>query len=183
MQPIGPGGAEDVVLFEKRDGKLGRVRSISGAHFVRLHGRHLLSVTFRTTLESVEQLARRQHRHRWVAKIGEVLISRDECVGCCGNCERNEVVVVGISGDRWNLVRIANENGPSCKRLDVHAGLIVSHEITELRAKEHVLELVEELRRGEQIELAVAPPVEELDGRPGLADDCGEEHARVEHDP
>jgi protein-L-isoaspartate(D-aspartate) O-methyltransferase len=40
VQPIGPGGAEDVVLFEKRDGELRRVRSLSGAHFVRLHGRH-----------------------------------------------------------------------------------------------------------------------------------------------
>jgi protein-L-isoaspartate(D-aspartate) O-methyltransferase len=40
VQPIGPGGAEEVVLFEKRDGELHRVRSVSGAHFVRLHGRH-----------------------------------------------------------------------------------------------------------------------------------------------
>jgi protein-L-isoaspartate(D-aspartate) O-methyltransferase len=40
VQPLGPGGAEDVVLFEKRDGGLGRVRSVGGAHFVRLHGRH-----------------------------------------------------------------------------------------------------------------------------------------------
>jgi protein-L-isoaspartate(D-aspartate) O-methyltransferase len=40
VQPLGPGGAEDVVLFEKRDGVLRRVRSVSGAHFVRLHGQH-----------------------------------------------------------------------------------------------------------------------------------------------
>jgi protein-L-isoaspartate(D-aspartate) O-methyltransferase len=40
VQPIGPGGAEDVVLFEKRDGVLRRVRSVSGAHFVRLYGQH-----------------------------------------------------------------------------------------------------------------------------------------------
>jgi protein-L-isoaspartate(D-aspartate) O-methyltransferase len=40
VQPIGPGGAEDVVLFEKRDGELHGVRSITGAHFVRLYGRH-----------------------------------------------------------------------------------------------------------------------------------------------
>jgi protein-L-isoaspartate(D-aspartate) O-methyltransferase len=40
VQPLGPGGAEDVVLFEKRDGELRRVRSVSGAHFVRLHGQH-----------------------------------------------------------------------------------------------------------------------------------------------
>jgi protein-L-isoaspartate(D-aspartate) O-methyltransferase len=40
VQPLGPGGAEDVVLFEKRDGELDPVRSVSGAHFVRLHGRH-----------------------------------------------------------------------------------------------------------------------------------------------
>ena len=40
VQPLGPGGAEDVVLFEKRGGKLQRVRSLVGAHFVRLHGRH-----------------------------------------------------------------------------------------------------------------------------------------------
>jgi protein-L-isoaspartate(D-aspartate) O-methyltransferase len=40
VQPLGFGGAEDVVLFEKRGGELERVRSISGAHFVRLHGRH-----------------------------------------------------------------------------------------------------------------------------------------------
>jgi len=40
VQPLGPGGAEDVVLFQKRGGALDRVRSVSGAHFVRLHGRH-----------------------------------------------------------------------------------------------------------------------------------------------
>jgi protein-L-isoaspartate(D-aspartate) O-methyltransferase len=40
VQPLGPGGAEDVVLFEKRDGELGRIRSVSGAHFVRLYGEH-----------------------------------------------------------------------------------------------------------------------------------------------
>jgi protein-L-isoaspartate(D-aspartate) O-methyltransferase len=40
VQPLGPGGAEDVVLFEKREGDLRRVRSITGAHFVRLYGRH-----------------------------------------------------------------------------------------------------------------------------------------------
>jgi protein-L-isoaspartate(D-aspartate) O-methyltransferase len=40
VQPIGPGGAEDVVLFERHAGELERIRSVSGAHFVRLHGRH-----------------------------------------------------------------------------------------------------------------------------------------------
>jgi protein-L-isoaspartate(D-aspartate) O-methyltransferase len=40
VQPLGPGGAEDVVLFEKRGGDLHPVRSVSDAHFVRLHGRH-----------------------------------------------------------------------------------------------------------------------------------------------
>ncbi|TMK78523.1 MAG: protein-L-isoaspartate(D-aspartate) O-methyltransferase [Actinobacteria bacterium] len=40
VQPLGPGGAEDVILFEKRGGELHPVRSVSGAHFVRLHGRH-----------------------------------------------------------------------------------------------------------------------------------------------
>jgi protein-L-isoaspartate(D-aspartate) O-methyltransferase len=40
VQPLGPGGAEDVVLFEKRGGELRRIRSVSGAHFVRLHGKH-----------------------------------------------------------------------------------------------------------------------------------------------
>jgi protein-L-isoaspartate(D-aspartate) O-methyltransferase len=40
VQPIGPGGDEDVVLFEKRRGDLNRVRVITGAHFVRLHGRY-----------------------------------------------------------------------------------------------------------------------------------------------
>jgi protein-L-isoaspartate(D-aspartate) O-methyltransferase len=40
VQPLGPGGDEDVVLFENRREALRRVGSISGAHFVRLHGRH-----------------------------------------------------------------------------------------------------------------------------------------------
>ena len=40
VQPIGPGGREDVVLFEKRGGGLRRRRVLTGAHFVRLHGRH-----------------------------------------------------------------------------------------------------------------------------------------------
>ena len=40
VQPIGPGGAEEVFLFEKRAGVLRRTRWIIGAHFVRLHGRY-----------------------------------------------------------------------------------------------------------------------------------------------
>ena len=40
VQPIGYGGNEDVVLFTKRKGALVRVRSVIGAHFVPLVGRH-----------------------------------------------------------------------------------------------------------------------------------------------
>ncbi|HET9078989.1 MAG TPA: protein-L-isoaspartate(D-aspartate) O-methyltransferase [Trebonia sp.] len=40
VQPIGPGGAEDVVLYEKgRDG-MRRVRVLTAANFVPLHGRY-----------------------------------------------------------------------------------------------------------------------------------------------
>ena len=40
VQPIGFGGAEEVVLFEKRDGILVRRRRVTLAHFVRLYGEH-----------------------------------------------------------------------------------------------------------------------------------------------
>jgi protein-L-isoaspartate(D-aspartate) O-methyltransferase len=40
VQPIGPGGQEDVRLFEKQGDKLVAGRSITGAHFVRLYGEH-----------------------------------------------------------------------------------------------------------------------------------------------
>jgi protein-L-isoaspartate(D-aspartate) O-methyltransferase len=40
VQPIGPGGAEDVVLFERAEAGLERRRSVIGAHFVRLYGEH-----------------------------------------------------------------------------------------------------------------------------------------------
>jgi protein-L-isoaspartate(D-aspartate) O-methyltransferase len=40
VQPIGPGGSEDVVLFVKREGELHAVRTITGARFVELVGRH-----------------------------------------------------------------------------------------------------------------------------------------------
>jgi protein-L-isoaspartate(D-aspartate) O-methyltransferase len=40
VQPIGPGGHDDVTLFEKRAQRLVAVRSVVPAHFVRLHGRH-----------------------------------------------------------------------------------------------------------------------------------------------
>jgi protein-L-isoaspartate(D-aspartate) O-methyltransferase len=40
VQPIGPGGADEVVLFEKRDGGLHRIRHVAGAHFVRLYGEY-----------------------------------------------------------------------------------------------------------------------------------------------
>ncbi len=39
VQPIGPGGAEDVVLFERRPDGLVKRRMITGARFVRLVGR------------------------------------------------------------------------------------------------------------------------------------------------
>ena len=40
VQPIGLGGADEVVLFEKRGGALERSRFVTGAHFVRLYGEH-----------------------------------------------------------------------------------------------------------------------------------------------
>jgi len=40
VQPVGPGGAEQVVLYEKDAGGLRRVRALAGASFVRLHGRY-----------------------------------------------------------------------------------------------------------------------------------------------
>jgi protein-L-isoaspartate(D-aspartate) O-methyltransferase len=40
VQPIGPGGDEEVILFEQRGGVLTRSRFVTGAHFVRLHGEH-----------------------------------------------------------------------------------------------------------------------------------------------
>jgi protein-L-isoaspartate(D-aspartate) O-methyltransferase len=40
VQPIGLGGADEVVLFEKRLGELERRRRVTHAHFVRLYGEH-----------------------------------------------------------------------------------------------------------------------------------------------
>jgi protein-L-isoaspartate(D-aspartate) O-methyltransferase len=40
VQPIGPGGREDVRLFEKDGNKLAAKRSITAAYFVHLHGKH-----------------------------------------------------------------------------------------------------------------------------------------------
>ena len=40
VQPIGHGGADEVVLFKKRAGVLEWTRHVTGARFVRLYGRH-----------------------------------------------------------------------------------------------------------------------------------------------
>ena len=40
VQPIGSGGEEEVVLFEKGKEGLKRRRTLTGARFVRLHGKH-----------------------------------------------------------------------------------------------------------------------------------------------
>lgn len=40
VQPMGPGGEEEVVLFEKGEEGLARRRTVTGAHFVRLYGAH-----------------------------------------------------------------------------------------------------------------------------------------------
>jgi protein-L-isoaspartate(D-aspartate) O-methyltransferase len=40
VQPMGPGGEEEVALFEKVRRGLTRRRTIAGAHFVRLYGTH-----------------------------------------------------------------------------------------------------------------------------------------------
>ena len=40
VQPVGPGGEEEVILFEKGPRGLVRRRNITGAYFVRLYGTH-----------------------------------------------------------------------------------------------------------------------------------------------
>jgi protein-L-isoaspartate(D-aspartate) O-methyltransferase len=44
VQPIGPGGRDDVRLFEKQGERLVVRRSITGAYFVRLYGEHAYSL-------------------------------------------------------------------------------------------------------------------------------------------
>ena len=44
VQPIGPGGHDEVRLFEKHAGRLVMRRSIVGARFVRLYGKHGYSI-------------------------------------------------------------------------------------------------------------------------------------------
>jgi protein-L-isoaspartate(D-aspartate) O-methyltransferase len=40
VQPIGPGGREEVIVFDKRDGALHRIALVTYARFVRLVGAH-----------------------------------------------------------------------------------------------------------------------------------------------
>jgi protein-L-isoaspartate(D-aspartate) O-methyltransferase len=40
VQPVGPGGREEVVLFEKGPRNLVRLQVVAGASFVKLHGAH-----------------------------------------------------------------------------------------------------------------------------------------------
>jgi protein-L-isoaspartate(D-aspartate) O-methyltransferase len=40
VHPVGPGGMEEVVLFERTSRGLTRRRTLTGARFVRLYGRH-----------------------------------------------------------------------------------------------------------------------------------------------
>ena len=40
VQPLGPGGMEEVILFEQREGRLERRAQLTGASFVRLYGEH-----------------------------------------------------------------------------------------------------------------------------------------------
>ena len=40
VQPVGPGGAEHVVLYQKEQDSLRRMRIVTAASFVQLHGRH-----------------------------------------------------------------------------------------------------------------------------------------------
>jgi protein-L-isoaspartate(D-aspartate) O-methyltransferase len=40
VQPIGQGGMDEVIVFERRNGELRRSRLLTGAHFVRLYGEH-----------------------------------------------------------------------------------------------------------------------------------------------
>lgn len=43
VQPIGPGGREEVALFVAEEGRLRRVALVTTAHFVRLVGQHAFS--------------------------------------------------------------------------------------------------------------------------------------------
>jgi protein-L-isoaspartate(D-aspartate) O-methyltransferase len=40
VQPVGPGGEEEVILFERGSQGLVPRQNITGAHFVRLYGAH-----------------------------------------------------------------------------------------------------------------------------------------------
>ena len=40
VQPVGPGGRDEVVLFERGPAGMERRRSVTPAHFVRLYGTH-----------------------------------------------------------------------------------------------------------------------------------------------
>lgn len=92
---------------------------------------------------------------------GDVLIPGDEKVSAGRHCEREEVVVVRISGQSRRIAGIVKRDSLDRKAVHICAHLLRGCVGAELRSKQHVLEFVQQPRRHDEIELAVTPRVDD----------------------
>ena len=104
--------------------------------------------------------------HRWV-QVGEIekAVAGDEAVRSGDARERDQIIVVGVGRDIGRLGRVRNDHGVRRETIDELGGDGRGDEAPELRAGQHVDELVEPGAAGDQLEALLRPGGEDLPRR------------------
>ena len=101
------------------------------------------------------------HRNRWRNEAAQVDVARDDQVGLRGDRRRGEVVVVRVRGHGGRVVVIRKDERVRGDSVDVRTHVGLSERCAELRPAQDALELLEQVRRDDEIELPVSPAVDD----------------------
>jgi hypothetical protein len=136
----------------------------------------------RRSFPAFKELPRREDGRADVHKLREVRIARDDalCVGLL--CERHEVVIAGIGGQTRLPRRIADQHGVLDQARHERIDMGAVDRRMELGSTHDLLQLSQQQRTDDQVEVPVGPLAEDLRRTALRREQCRDEDVAVQDD-
>ena len=133
-------------------------------------------------MDALQEFRRTQHVGQVLSfSLQQMPVAADHCVRCGGVRQGDQVIVVGIFGERRYLVALIREYASLPEPQNILEDLLVGEPVPKPGTQQHSLQLVEKAMRNDQLETLPHPKDEQVVWRsPG--DRRADEYAGVQDD-
>ena len=135
-----------------------------------------------SSAEQVFERCRGDGGRNLIVPLEEVLVAGDDVVGLVLSCQRNELVIVGVSSCSNDRDRVVDEVGNSSNGRQVELRELWLDALSKPRPTQHFFDLGKYSRADHDVEIGCVQPSADEPVRRSSLDHCRNEDIRVEDD-